>query len=181
MRTLLYTMALHLILGPMFSGKTTRLIELSKKSKNPAIINYALDTRYHDTMLSTHDKKMVPCIQTLKLADIVMTPLVLESDAVFINEGQFFPDLFATTKELVETHHKEVFVCGLDGDFKREPFGDILRLITLCDTVEKRHARCVRCNASAAFTHRLTNAVEQVVIGSDEYIPLCRSCFTASS
>jgi thymidine kinase len=167
--------ALHLILGPMFSGKTTRLIELSSQYKNPAIINYALDTRYHTTMLSTHDKKMVPCIQALQLADVI--PFVQEADAIFINEGQFFPDLIDIVKTLVETCQKEVYVCGLDSDFRREPFGDILRLITLCDSVEKLKARCVRCQNHAIFTHRVSNEVEQDVIGSDEYIPLCRECF----
>ena len=170
--------ALHLILGPMFSGKTTRLIELSRNFKNPAIINYALDTRYDPNMLSTHDKVMVPCIQTLLLADVI--PSIQEADAVFINEGQFFTDLLDAVKTLVETCHKEVYVCGLDGDFRREPFGDILKLITLCDSVEKLRARCVRCNNPAIFTHRVSNELEQVVIGSDEYIPLCRSCFRST-
>ena len=126
-------------------------------------------------MLSTHDKKMVPCIQALQLADVY--PFVQEADAIFINEGQFFPDLRDVVKTLVETCQKEVYVCGLDSDFRREPFGDILRLITLCDSVEKLKARCVRCQNDAIFTHRVSNEVEQVVIGSDEYIPLCRECF----
>lgn len=166
---------LHLIIGPMFSGKTTTLIELSKYYTNPLFINYLLDKRYHTTMLSTHDLIQVPCIQVLNLGD-VSKQSIMEADAIFINEGQFFPDLLEETKQIVETYHKKVYVCGLDGDYRREPFGDILNLITLCDTVEKRKARCGVCNNPAPFTHRISSHTEQVVIGTNEYIPVCRHC-----
>jgi hypothetical protein len=51
---------LEIILGPMFSGKTSKLTEIYKQCMfcniPVAVINFALDTRYHDTMMSTHDK-----------------------------------------------------------------------------------------------------------------------------
>lgn len=57
---------LEIILGPMFSGKTTKLINIYKKNKFSNIpvlvINYKDDNRYSDDMLSTHDKIMIPCI-----------------------------------------------------------------------------------------------------------------------
>ena len=57
---------LEIILGPMFSGKTTQLVQMHKNytyiGKNVTVINYVDDTRYHDAMLSTHDKLMIPCI-----------------------------------------------------------------------------------------------------------------------
>jgi thymidine kinase len=168
---------LHLIIGPMFSGKTTRIIEISKTYKNPAIINYALDTRYHATMLSTHDNKMVPCIQTLKISTVICDKGVMDADAVLINEGQFFPDLYVSVLELCEKHNKTVYVCGLDGDFRRAPFGDLLNIIPLCDTIEKRSAICNKCKGVAIFTHRLIKSDEQVLIGSNEYIPVCRTCY----
>ena len=66
---------LEVILGPMFSGKTTYLVELYNKykqlDKNVIAVNFVNDTRYHDTMLSTHDKVMIPCIQCNHLHDII--------------------------------------------------------------------------------------------------------------
>jgi thymidine kinase len=168
---------LHLILGPMFSGKTTKLIEISASFEDIAIINYAGDVRYHPTLLSTHDKKMVPCIQTHELLSILRHTNIIFADAIFINEGQFFPDIFEAVKHLVEDMGKKVFVCGLDGDFLRRPFGDIHRLIPLCDSLVKLKARCERCARSALFSHRIIADREQVVIGSDEYIPICRDCY----
>ena len=65
---------LEIIKGPMFSGKTTRLLELYKKYKfcgiNTLVINYSKDNRYSDSMLSSHDKIMIPCLKAMKLADV---------------------------------------------------------------------------------------------------------------
>jgi thymidine kinase len=65
---------LEIIKGPMFSGKTTRLLDLYKKYKfcgiNTLVINYSKDNRYSDSMLSSHDKIMIPCLKAMKLGDI---------------------------------------------------------------------------------------------------------------
>lgn len=171
---------LDLILGSMFSGKTTRLIELYHEFKNKNInvvaINFADDTRYHDTMLSTHDNVMIPCIQCHNLNEIIDNENIKNSSVVLINEGQFFQDIFEASVKLVETYHKHVVICGLDGDFKRIKFGRICDLIPLCDSIIKLQAKC-NCGKDAIFSHRVTNELAQVVIGSSNYIPLCRTCY----
>ena len=173
-------MALHLIVGPMFSGKTTRLIELyhsfQKKIQEVVAINYVDDRRYHDTMLSTHDLQMIPCIQLRTLANYIP-----EADIVLINEGQFFNDLFDTVLYWVERLGKTVYICGLDGDFKRKPFGDLLRFIPFCDSVVKLSANCLTCGDRAIFSHRITGGTEQLEIGADNYAPLCRKCYCAQN
>ena len=59
---------LEIIIGPMFSGKTSKLLEIYKQCKfcniPVSVINYSEDKRYHNEMLSTHDKIMIPCIQS---------------------------------------------------------------------------------------------------------------------
>ena len=96
--------------GPMFSGKTTQLIQTYKQydyiGKKICVVNYHLDTRYHETMLSTHDKLMIPCLQTSCIANVM--DIARNCDVILINEGQFFPDLFACVIELVETYNKKV-------------------------------------------------------------------------
>jgi len=170
---------LHVFLGPMFSGKTTRLIrEYETRSENQekvAVINYAGDTRYHESLLSTHDKCMIPCIQSDFLKEVV-----LETDVsvVLINEGQFFTDIYEQVIEWVENQGKSVYVFALDGDFNRTPFGEIYRLIPLADTVEKLAAGCAGCTREtpARFSYRLSNECRQIAIGCD-YVPLCRKCY----
>jgi thymidine kinase len=175
---------LELIIGPMFSGKTTRIIELYHKYKNQGkkvlVINYHADRRYHDSMLSTHDRKMIPCLFTDQLSELISVPNMEyeTADIILINEGQFFSDLYAAVLFMVENSKKTVHTCGLDGDFRREKFGEILDLLPICDSIVKLTSKCNRgCLSPALFSHRICEKTERVLIGSDIYIPLCRSCY----
>jgi len=181
--------SLFLYLGPMFSGKTTKLIQIYKTrtyiGKKVAVINYSQDRRYSDSMLSTHDQLMIPCIFTDTLRDIWENPhheyysIIQDADTILINEGQFFPDIFETVVNMVEDAGKEIHICGLDGDFQRKTFGSLLQLIPYCNSVEKLNALCADCRDGtvAIFSHRISQESAQIVIGTDNYKPLCRDCY----
>lgn len=115
---------LEIILGPMFSGKTTELIRIYKTydfiGQTPIVINYLGDTRYSTTHLSSHDEIKIPCIFIDKLMNIIEKDCIKNVDVVLINEGQFFDDLYEFVVTLVEKYNKKVFICGLDGDFKQK-------------------------------------------------------------
>ena len=174
---------LELILGPMFSSKTTYLLKTYNQFKFCNIpilaINHSFDKRYHETLMSTHDKIMIPCIQTDNLLDLLRENNYFENIEVFlINEGQFFHDLYEAVEILLK-HNKKIFVSGLDGDFERKKFGQILDLIPLCDKVTKLTSLCSICKDGTLgiFSMRLTNDTQQTLIGSDNYIPVCRACY----
>ena len=171
---------LKVILGPMFSGKTTELIKIynSHKACNIKVcaINHCSDTRYHDNKLSTHDRDMIDSINLNKLS--LISPLLHMYDVFVINEGQFFDDLYEGVNYLVNMHNKKVYVCGLDGDFQRREFGSILKILPLCDDVVKLKAICKSCKIrDGIFTFRLSNEKEQMLVGTDNYTALCRSCY----
>jgi thymidine kinase len=175
---------LEMVIGPMFSGKTTWLIEKYKSytyiGKKVLVINYSADIRYSTTMLSSHDRIEIPCVfSSLICDDSDVWNAVKDADVILINEGQFFSDLIGSVRMMVDTMNKHVFISGLDGDFRREKFGDILDLIPICDKVEKLSALCAICRngTPAIFSKRLTDESNQVVIGSDNYKPLCRNCY----
>jgi thymidine kinase len=167
----------------MFSGKTTRLIEIYKTRtyilKKVAVINYEDDIRYDSKMLSTHDQIMIPCIQLRHLSDFDCS----QYDTILINEGQFFGDLYENVLKFVENFHKEVFIFGLDGDFLRNKFGSILDLVPYSNNIEKLSALCSQCRDGtlAHFSYRVSKELEQMVIGSDNYKPLCRKCYNKFS
>jgi thymidine kinase len=179
---------LELIIGPMFSGKTSELIEIYKKcifcNIPVSIINHTIDKRYHDTMLSSHDKIMAPCLQASELKELWFnTDNVLHtSQVILINEGQFFPDLYDIVSDMIR-HNKQIYICGLDGDFERKKFGSILDLIPLCDNVKKLKSLCSLCRdgTHGIFSMRLTNQKQQTGVGSDNYIPVCRKCYEKKS
>jgi thymidine kinase len=172
---------LELIFGPMFSGKTTYLIntynQCTRKGNNVFVINYSEDTRYGDKMLSSHDQVMIPCVFSKTLYRALNTHDINSYDVVLINEGQFFEDLYESVIYLVESVNKTVYICGLDGDFKRQKFGTILDLVPLSDKITKLRSKCDYCTSPALFSHRITSEKEQVIIGVNNYVPLCRSCY----
>ena len=187
---------LELIIGPMFSGKTSRILEIYKQCKfcniPVAVINHVIDNRYDDDELSTHDKIKIPCIKAKSLTqiwtnetnyeNIVYYSNLRKANVILINEGQLFEDLFENVNDMINCG-KKVYVCGLDGDFKRNKFGSILDLIPLCDKVTKFTSICSLCKngTPGIFSMRLTNEKEQIIIGSNNYIPVCRECYNKNN
>lgn len=178
---------LDIIIGPMFSGKTSRIIEIYNYCINNSIsviaINHILDQRYGSNNISSHDSITIPCIQIEKLNDIYLNKeynkILLESNVILINEAQFFEDLFNFAIDLVDNKYKKVHICGLDGDFKRNKFGQLSDLIPYCNTITKLNAICNNCTygQAALFSHRITNEEQQTCIGSTNYSSLCRQCY----
>ena len=174
---------LEIIIGSMFSGKTSRLLTIKRMydicNIQCHVINFVEDNRYHSTMLSTHDKCLISCINVKKLKDALTEQIIKKYDIFLINEGQFFCDLFEEVEKLVNVHNKKVYVCGLDSDYQLKKFGQILDLIPICDNVIKQHALCIECKngTKAIFSKRLSKEKKQKMIGIDNYIPVCRKCY----
>lgn len=189
---------LELWTGPMYSGKTSKILELYKQFTfcgiSNCVINYEEDNRYQDseTHLSSHDQIRIPCIRSKTMAEIADIVSVgeaksgkyldkfLASKVILINEGQFFPDIVEWVRTAVDVYNKKVYICGLDGDFERKSFtGNWLDLTRYCDKIYKLHSFCNKCKKKPAiFSHRLNqDNTLQKVIGADMYIPLCRKCF----
>ena len=174
-------MSLTIVLGPMYAGKTSNLIgnfrAYQQAGRRVLAVNYAEDTRYSMHMLSSHDQDMIVCTHALALYEL--SPDVLKDiDIIMVNEAQFFPDVVAWTRCMVDEQHKQVELYGLDGDFLRQPFeSNWLALIPFADEVVKIKARCATCGQDALFSHRLSMERAQKVIGSSNYVPLCRKCY----
>uniref|UniRef100_A0A6C0KP53 thymidine kinase n=1 Tax=viral metagenome TaxID=1070528 RepID=A0A6C0KP53_9ZZZZ len=180
------TAYLELILGPMFSGKTSRLVEIYKQCNfcniSVQTINHSIDLRYDEELMSTHDKIKIPCIKTNKISEIWNNNLeenkLRNADVILINEGQFFEDLYDNVLDMLK-NGKKVYICGLDGDFERKKFGQILDLIPICDKVNKLTSLCGICKNGipGIFSKRITSEKQQTVVGSENYIPVCRECY----
>ncbi len=176
---------LELILGPMFSGKTSTLKKIYDQCMYcnipVMVINYSADKRYSsEDVMSTHDKIMIPCIMANTIAEILDNygEKLSKTEVILINEGQFFADIEYVIS-LVEEMHKRVYICGLDGDFKKHKIGSLFELIPYCDNICKLKSLCSECRdgTPGLFSYRITNEVSQVVIGVDNYKPLCRVCY----
>lgn len=98
-------------------------------------------------------------------------------EAQFINGGaEKIRDEVAKLLNLGKT----VVVAGLDMDFSGNAFENIKELMPIADYVYKHHAVCTGCGADAWVSHRKVNVEDRFLLGaSNEYEPLCRTCYEA--
>ena len=180
------TGSLHLKVGPMYAGKTSKLIETYEEclynDEKTIVLTHSAEIRYSIDKLSTHDQKKISCFKCESIKSFMndYKDEIESCKFILIDEGQFFHDL-TETLYLVNTLNKHLFVFGLDGDFQRNKFGQILDLIPHCDTVEKMSATCSICRRSAIFSDRMNESTEQTQVGScGMYRPLCRECYNSN-
>lgn len=177
------------VVGCMFSGKSTRLLERVRRvdlgRRRFALVKPRVDNRYSDTDVVTHDGRRYHAEVVEQSSDILA---VVPSDAewVFIDEGQFFDDGLPGVVETLADRGAHVVVAALDLDFRAEPFTAVAPIIVSAEHVEKLHAVCDNCGADACRSQRLadghpTAAGDQVEVGGTEtYEARCRSCFVTS-
>jgi|SaaInlStandDraft_6_1057023.scaffolds.fasta_scaffold01970_6 thymidine kinase len=174
---------LDIIFGPMFAGKSTELIrrirQLKTLDKKYIVIKHYIDNRYSKNHIVSHNNDKETCIKFNTIKQ-VYNYLINDNnyksiDTLFIDEAQFFEDLKKYVLLILEQLKLNIIIVGLDGDFNREKFGEILDLIPYCDSCKKINALCKECNdgTPAIFTHRKNHNNKQIEIGNN-YISLCR-------
>ena len=181
---------LNLIMGPMFSGKTTKLIHSYNAYVNTygkdkcLVLNYSLDKRYtNEAKIVSHNGLSIDCYDTDDLADFIdnnaTQSIFLKATYIFINEAQFFPNLIHLIIFSKNILKKNFILCGLDYDYKQEKFGDLLDLVPYADNVYNLTGKCntENCIYPSKYSHRLINNEEQVLIGITQYEPLCEECY----
>uniref|UniRef100_A0A8C5EDH3 Thymidine kinase n=1 Tax=Gouania willdenowi TaxID=441366 RepID=A0A8C5EDH3_GOUWI len=139
------------------------------------VIKYAKDTRYSGTGMATHDRNTMEAIPASCLGEV--RRLALDASVIGIDEGQFFPDTVEFCEEMANLG-KIIIVAALDGTFQRKPFGNILSLVPMAESVVKLNAVCMQCYKEAAYTKRLGSEKEvEVIGGADKYQAVCRKCY----
>ena len=170
---------IELIIGPMFSGKSTRLIEQMRKyvykAKKTIMVKYYADQRYSEkSEVVTHDLIKYDSINCKLLHNSFET--LKQYDVIGIDEGQFFADLVEVCEELA-LNGKIILIAALNGDFRMEPFPVIQRIIAKADKIKLLKAYCFNCHKDAKFSLRIVQSNETVLIGAGEaYKPACREC-----
>ena len=160
-----------------------RLIIYHEIGMKVLYLNTYLDNRA-DEPFSTHNETIgkVPFdsvkVKTLRDVDVD------KYDVIAIDEAQFFGDLKEAVLEWVEKKRKIVILAGLNGDFRRQPFGQLNDMVPYADTVTKLSPFCVSCikrekkMMPALFTKRTVENESEILIGGKEaYIPVCRECY----
>jgi len=172
---------LELIIGCMYSGKSSTLLTKERQHRllgNTILaVNHQSDRRYGQDAISSHDMISTAATSLSRLGELYQMETYLKADVLLIEEAQFFEDLYEFVVNAVEKDNKHVIVSGLDGDYNRVPYMQIIRLIPFADIVERKNALCIKCRDGtiASFSKRLVECTDRHLVGgNDKYIPVCR-------
>ena len=171
---------IEVVCGSMFSGKTEELIRRMKRAKfakqRVEIFKPAIDTRYSDNDVVSHDQNAIPSTPVETSSSILL--LSSDIEVVGIDEAQFLDMGLVDVCNELANRGVRVIIAGLDMDFRGVPFGPMPALCAIADDVTKVHAICVRCGNLAYVSHRLVQNEKRVLLGEKmEYEPLCRDCY----
>ncbi|MFC1697827.1 thymidine kinase [Nanoarchaeota archaeon] len=179
---------LEVITGPMFSGKTTELINKIQKyeaaGKRTSLFKYKKDKRYDENKLSTHDQKQVPAYPILLSEELIRgRGQRYDTEVIGIDEAQFLDSKIIDFCEEQVSDGVIVIVTCLNLDYLGQPFKffdeekDVGSLIAAADIVTKLSAICTyeKCCAEATRTMRLVKNDSLVLLGgSESYTARCR-------
>lgn len=171
---------IEVICGSMFSGKTEELIRLLNRAKlarqKIQIFKPALDKRYHEENIVSHNDNSIPSIPVQSSQQI--SDLAQNCEVVGIDEAQFFDEGIVDVCSQLANSGKRVIVAGLDMDYMGKPFGCMPQLMAIAEYVTKVHAVCMVCGEVASHSYRLSPSNERVLLGeTDLYEARCRRCF----
>lgn len=178
---------IELICGSMFSGKTEELLRRIRRAeiarRNLQIFKPQLDNRYGLERVASHNGVARDDAVVVEDAGQILLRVHPDTEVVAIDEVQFFDWAIADVCSALADRGKRVIAAGLDQDFKGEPFGPMPLMLALSERVQKLHAICVVCGASASRTQRLIDGRparydDPVILvgGSESYEARCRSC-----
>ncbi len=181
MSNLTYNGSLHLILGNMFSGKTSELLKRYRRykiaGKTCVLVKYKGDTRYEDKMIVTHDNIKIDALVCELLFEVYSQ--VKNYEVICIDEIQFYKDAHIFC-DLLCNQGKILITSGLSGTFNRTPFPIISKLIPLAESVVVLNAICVATGQDASFTKLTienTTGGTEIIGGAEMYIPVDRQTF----
>lgn len=180
---------IHLVFGPMFSGKTSWMISHAKSclmaNKNVRIIIPVVGSeRYtRKNMASSHDGLRMTALKVETLDEISQEDLQ-GIDMIGIDEGHFFKGL----KEFCNTQAcqgRDVVVAALKADANRENWPSIVELLPIVDHVHSLVSTCIVCGGEATQSKRIiersNSEYSQVDTGGDEkYVATCGGCWYKS-
>jgi thymidine kinase len=195
-----YGGSIELILGPMFSEKSTELLSRARRAaladQPVVIIKHVKDVRYETAdVVATHaemrqasapkteSRAQILVVSAGRLSDVALDAGLADfamTPVVGVDEGQFFPDLIEVCERWAN-EGRRVIVAALDGSFARTPFNDSCNLVSRCESVTKMRGVCMHCRSrDSAFSLRLGASKELEVIGGrEEYHSVCRKCYFA--
>ncbi len=181
---------LTVIAGPMFAGKTTKLLTLFSVLSNLGynIMCFKSEARKISGMGHTksHDERPLPVIyvsmdEPEKILQYVGRDGIQK---VIIDAVHFFPKqkLLKVVNTLL-SQGIDVYVNGLIYDYRKQEFGATKMLMQQAQESILQYSICVRCGGKADHTERISGGTAQSIgttgMKKAEYVAVCATCHQA--
>jgi thymidine kinase len=176
---------LTLIAGPMFSGKTSALIQLVRRVRaadGSVVVFGPPDVLLDGNRLAAHNGDY---IQAYPLDREDFSVRIRSATHVVVDEAQFLSaDVVSVLLALRST--TDLTLAGLDRDFRGNGFGSVPRLLRQADRTLLLRGICGRCGARPSTrTQRLDshgrpaslNGPIVLIGGEESYGARCKPCY----
>ncbi len=172
---------IEVIFGPMFSGKTTYLInrvkQLESEGKKVKVFKPVVDDRYGETIICTHDKVSFTAYNIKDMEEAKAG----DCDVVVVDEYFFFKDALLNYCKKWKEEGRHVIIAGLDLNYLGNPirFVDSRKnsedLKMIADEIHFLKSKCAVCGGDASMTERFAKSDEEKLVGGAEaYRPVCK-------
>lgn len=179
-----------LCVGPMWSGKTTKLVSIierygyqnsvAKNICNPKIkiacFKPLSDSRYSNDKIVTHSGLSIDAIPVKSVDEIVEfikneKPNIVAVDEAFMIEG--------LSSVLIEAYWTgiSIYVSSIDLLANLEPCKEIAKMMPYATKIIKCTSVCESCGNDAHYTSKKVSTVNEITVGgADIYKPSCLYC-----
>jgi|GEM_PF-3969226 len=182
--------------GPMFSGKSKGLFEAYdsiynkshiivfkpvKDTRTPGVI--ATRVEVDESGIKKEIYREISAVEIDSFEQIIdaIYARFLENPEIrirtlLIDEAMLLEGNVAVLAMLSITWDMDIYISGLDKTAEQEPFGSMPDILAMADSIVKVMGSCYDCGREAQNTYYTLGQKEEVVIGSEGYIPICDRC-----
>tara|TARA_B100001758_G_C18408314_1_gene613748 strand:+ start:713 stop:1276 length:564 start_codon:yes stop_codon:yes gene_type:complete len=169
---------LKIFTGPMFGGKTTRMLAALERyryqNKTTILFKPDIDDRYSDSKVVTHKGQEHTSI-LVKSGEEILEQGALH-DVVAVDELFMIPGSARACFDLYR-QGKTILISSLQLSSQPSgyvPFDEVKEIMPWATSIEICPAVCAKCDRDAYYTERLCKEEREVLVGGAEsYQPVC--------
>lgn len=171
---------LTIVGGPMFSGKTTWLMDHIDKLTPGSfrLFKPDIDTRFGKNICVTHQGRTYPA-SNLRTAYPKFPHMSRTITTILIDELNFFsPESLHVELETQQKLGRNLVGAGLLFDYKKKTFGATFPFSQIADSFIQLYAMCDLCKKKANHSYRKSRDKKQFLLGAEEsYGACCENCW----
>lgn len=181
-----------MICGPMFSGKSTALLQKIERAvygkKTVALVRPKKDNRNYFTHSDGNDKisafikdKKVTLFEIDgKLSEEKAKNILDNFNTVCVDEYFMIEGCDNFVKHISVLPHSNIYFAGLLSTSENTLFPETIKILPYCDEILKLNAVCTNCGSDHASYSLFTGGKKSsvIVVGDEnKYTCVCRKCY----